>query len=154
LHVERRRIDRTGVHGNELVPGAPGAAIGYKLNIGEREPPIVQKAEYELYNRGKGLDALVFTVVVQFLMGVDAVHVVLERDLLVHLFELRGNLVFVGLAHRMGSLGLEPPVDSRLVGHVARVLRAKNTVNRLSFVHVYSVSPDRMRQNESTGLNS
>src|ERR1039457_7376192 len=74
LHVERRRIDRTGVHGNELVPGAPGAAIGYKLNIGEREPPIVQKAEYELYNRGKGLDALVFTVVVQFLMGVDAVH--------------------------------------------------------------------------------
>src|ERR1017187_9665702 len=38
LHVERRRIDRTGVHGNDPVPGAPGAPIGYKLNRRTRAP--------------------------------------------------------------------------------------------------------------------
>src|ERR1035437_6825913 len=33
-------------------------------------------------------------------------------------------------------------------------MRADDAVERLSFVHLYTVSPDRMRQNESVGLNS
>jgi hypothetical protein len=34
------------------------------------------------------------------------------------------------------------------------VMRADDALERLSFVHLYTVSPDRMRQNESVGLNS
>src|ERR1039457_4268277 len=34
------------------------------------------------------------------------------------------------------------------------VMRADDAVERLSFVHLHPVSPDRMRQNESAGLNS
>jgi hypothetical protein len=34
------------------------------------------------------------------------------------------------------------------------VMRADHAIRRLSSVHLYTVSPDRMRQNESVGLNS
>src|ERR1035438_102662 len=34
------------------------------------------------------------------------------------------------------------------------VMRADDAVERLSSTHLHSVSPDRMRQNESVGLNS
>jgi hypothetical protein len=34
------------------------------------------------------------------------------------------------------------------------VMRADDAIRRLSSVHLYTVSPDRMRQNESVGLNS
>ena len=34
------------------------------------------------------------------------------------------------------------------------VMRADDALERLSFVHLYTVSLDRMRQNESVGLNS
>src|ERR1035437_1285710 len=49
---------------------------------------------------------------------------------------------------------MRPPVDTGRMRHVAGVMRADDALERLSFVHLYTVSPDRMRQNESVGLNS
>src|ERR1017187_9436212 len=92
-------------------------------SIGEREPPIVQKAEYELYNRGKGLDALVFTGIIQL-------RVALQHDLFVNLLELSGNLVFVGAADRCSSFRLESAVGTGTVRHVLGVPWAASTIDK------------------------
>src|ERR1039458_2038546 len=49
---------------------------------------------------------------------------------------------------------MRPPVDTGRMRHVAGMMRADDALERLSFVHLYTVSPDRMRQNESVELNS
>src|ERR1017187_140870 len=68
--------------------------------------------------------------------------------------QLIGNILVERAAHGLGGFGLERPVDTGAMRHVAGMTRANNAIDRLRFVHLYPVRAARMRQNESAGLKS